>query len=108
MRFKATIFVLIVLLSSLVGCLKNENPAPAGSDDEAGLNKLEFKIPGRSLIIGEIEVTNLFEEQRSMFHSIIQHQRSIDFNSDEVPNQGGNWTHYFVCSDGEKLSLIHI
>tara|TARA_Y100000589_G_scaffold291992_1_gene295847 strand:+ start:2253 stop:4346 length:2094 start_codon:yes stop_codon:yes gene_type:complete len=103
MRFKATIFVLIVLLSSLVGCLKNENPAPAGSDDEAGLNKFEFKIPGRSLIIGEIEVTNLFEEQRSMFHSIIQHQRSIDFNSDEVPNQGGNWTHYFVCSDGEKI-----
>ena len=38
-----------------------------------------------------------------MFLSIIQHQRSIDFNSDEIPNLGGNWTHYFVCSDGEKI-----
>ena len=88
MRFKATIFVLIVLLSSLSGCLTNENPAPAGNDNEAWLNKFEFKNPSRSLIIGEIEVTNLVEEQRSRLYSIIQHQRSIDFNSDEIPNQG--------------------
>ena len=86
MRFKATIFVLIVLLSSLSGCLTNENPAPAGNDDEAWLNKFEFKNPGRSLLIGEIEVTNLFEEQRSKLYSIIQHQRTTDFNSDEIPS----------------------
>ena len=103
MRFKATIFVLIVLLPSLSGCLTNENPAPAEKDDEAWLNKFEFQNPGRSLIIGEIEGFNITEDQRSRLYSIIQHQRSIDFNSDEIPNQGGNWTHYFVCSDGEKI-----
>ena len=65
MRFKATIFVLIVLLSPLSGCLTNENPAPAGNDDEARMNKFEFKNPDRSLIIGEIEVTNLLRNNEA-------------------------------------------
>ena len=64
MRFKATIFVLIVLLSPLSGCLTNENPAPARNDDEARMNKFNSRTQ-ISLIIGEIEVINLLRNNEA-------------------------------------------
>ena len=103
MRFNAAIFVLMVLSAPLSGCLTKENDASQNYDDEANLIDFGFEISDRSLIIGGVTEANFTEEQRNRFYSTIQNQRSTDFNSDEIPNQGGNWTHYFVCSDGEKI-----
>ena len=83
------------------GCLKNDK----GQVDYTETNSLswEFDIQNRSSIIGEITEEHLTDLQQTRLYSIIQNQRSGDFNSDEIPAQGGNWTHYFVCSDGEKI-----
>ena len=35
-------------------------------------------------------------------NSIIQVNRATIFNTSTIPREGGNWTHYFVCSDGQK------
>ena len=101
MQSRVIFVAFFILLSSSAGCLKNEERLDA--HPETNPLSLEFDIQKRSSIIGIITEEDLNEEQRSMFHSIIQHQRSIDFNSDEIPSQGGNWTHYFVCSNGERI-----
>ena len=101
MQSRVIFVVFFILLSSSAGCLKNEE----GLDANLETNPLnwDFDIQKRSSIIGVITEEDLTEEQRSKLYSIIQHQRTTDFNSDEIPSQGGNWTHYFVCSDGEKI-----
>ena len=101
MQSRVIFVAFFLLLSSSAGCLKNEE----SSNINIGTNPLkwEFDIQKRSSIFGVSTEEDLTEEQRSRLYSLIQHQRSIDFNSDEIPNQGGNWTHYFVCSDGERI-----
>ena len=103
MRFNAAIFVLIVLSASLSGCLTKENDVRQNYDDEAKLIDFGFEISDRSLIIGGVTEANFTEEQRSMLYSMIQNQRTFDSNLSDIPQEGGNWTHYFVCSDGERI-----
>ena len=62
-----------------------------------------FEISDRSLIIGGVTEANFTEDQRSMLYSMTQNQRAFGFNLSDIPQEGGNWTHYFVCSDGEKI-----
>lgn len=106
MRFNAAIFVLMVLSASLSGCLTKENDASQNYDDEAKLIDFGFEISDRSLIIGGVTEANFTEEQRSMLYSMIQNQRAFDFKLSDIPQEGGNWTHYFVCSDGEKIDYV--
>ena len=84
MQSRVIFVVFFILLSSSAGCLKNEE----GLDANLETNPLNwnFDIQKRSSIIGVITEEDLTEEQRSKLYSIIQHQRTTDFNSDEIPN----------------------
>lgn len=106
MGVKPIILVLVFCLPILSGCLAQE-------EDSLTLVDLieteveQFDTQGRDSVIGGISDENISRQQRDMLTSMIQQHRSEDFNISDIPLEGGNWTHYFACSGGQKIEYIY-
>ena len=102
MGVKPIILVLVFCLPILSGCLVQEEVNPT-MVDLIETEAEQFDTQGRESVIGGISNQNISNQQRDMLNSMIQHHRSEDFNISDIPLEGGNWTHYFACSGGQKI-----
>ena len=107
MRLNASAIIIILCLQLLSGCLSNDGSMNPIEEEGAPEIYGELNIQGRGSIIGDISNQNLTIQQIEKFNSLIEQHREVDFNLTDIPTVGGNWTHYFVCSDGGKIDYIY-
>lgn len=107
MRSRASIVVLMLCSLYFSGCLSDNENTPQIKESDNNSKSWEFDIQSRSSILGEVSNENMTSNQRVKLYSIIEQHRTLEFNSSDIPTEGGNWTHYFVCSDGQKINYKH-
>ena len=98
--------VLMFCSSIFSGCIAQEKETSNENDEDADFQKLIFNHNVRDPIIGNLLSKNLDSSQTATFEKIVHGHRQLNYTEVEVPTKGGNWTHYFVCSDGEKIDYI--
>ena len=101
--FKNVSVVFVLFFSSFSGCLSPDYPQQIEQElveiePQSILNPMDKK----TLFFGE--TPEIIEEvQIDYFSSLIQKNHENAKYNYSIPKQGGNWTLYFVCSDGSKI-----
>jgi hypothetical protein len=103
MRIMAMAMVLIFFSSLFTGCIGQEDKDSSEPEEVDGSQTLAFNTNFRDSIIGNLSSQELFSSQIATFEKIVYSHRQLNYSETDVPVKGGNWTHYFTCSDGEKI-----
>jgi len=106
MRVMAITIVLIFCSSLFSGCIAQEKETSNEKDENGDFQKLIFNPNVRNPIIGNLLSEDLDSSQIATFEKIVYGHRQLNYSEVEVPTKGGNWTHYFVCSDGENIDYF--
>ncbi len=106
MRFYALGISAVVCLQLLSGCLIENDSIYSDLEEVFPDTGDGLDIQNRRSIIGDISNQTLTIEQVEKFNSVIELNRQNPLDTGDIPNVGGNWTHYFVCSNGEKIDYV--
>lgn len=105
MRRGAFLLICLFLLPIFSGCISQNSDSETAIDVEDDITKL-FNFSKRDTVVGGVLGENLSEIQLMAFKNIIYANRDQINENHTVPQIGGNWTHYFVCSNGDRLEYI--
>ena len=96
---------MIIMFCSVIfsGCVAQEKETSNETDINIDMQNLIFSPNDRNPIIGNLLSNDLDPSQVAIFEKVVYGHRQLNYSEVEVPTKGGNWTHYFVCSDGEKI-----
>ena len=95
--------ILLFLFSISSGCLSHEEGEIAEHEKETASLLIYSE---RESIIGDFLPQQMSLTQSNALEQLIRNHRMLDYNITEIPREGGNWTHYFVCSGGEKIDYV--
>jgi hypothetical protein len=104
MRLMAVIMVLMFCSSLFSGCIAGEKETSKETEEMDDGSKLIFSTNFRNPVFGGLLPTKLEPSQIAVFENIIYGHRELNYTEAEVPNKGGNWTHYFTC----KIGRAHV
>ena len=102
MKKGAILLVCIFLSSIFSGCMSQDSDTNEDDQIEDDISEL-FNRNQRDTVIGGLLGENLSHTQILALGNIIEDHRSQINENHTVPQIGGNWTQYFVCSNGDRL-----
>ena len=101
--FKIFSISLIFVCSSFSGCLSSENEHQIDSESiETETEKILNPMNRETLFLPDSLRINE-PQQIDYFSSMVEKNHKNSDQNYSIPKTGGNWTLYFVCSDGSRI-----